>query len=484
MSKCVREIVRKILATDQHLDKKKVLRGVESAAKYGDLELLKILLKHPNADKSWIDAAVKSATIEGRLDVLIFIRENYLEPFKKELIVKPAVEHARCDIMEYMIKEKILSVGDFLGGCSTYSQKIAFDYIVDNFVKKYGNGPIDILTKVLLQNESWLDKTLEIPNLVFDERILENSTRQTWESDPIDILKVLKHPGAPITETLLCRAFANHSVTVDEAKSFFDRAPNLVPTVTLMDSVVHKDRAELFKYITARFCLPKDVYKCLSSAMGADEAMFDTILEKGNFNEALLKEAIDFTASNYQNRGKYLTKMLAKLKNFKVEPVILKSMDHLAHYSKPENRSKMQEDQVLDLLKFPGVDLAHQTQFFLRRACENGWNNIVNYLLESPKVIPSVMDNVCIRSASSQGHLDVVQKLLADPRVNPAAFNNHAIQCAVLGDHIEVIKALIADPRVNPAANDNYAYKKAKSQAVKDLLLQNELVKVVLAAKK
>jgi hypothetical protein len=484
LSKKLREIARKSLATNLHLDKKNVLLGVESAAKYGDMELLNILLQHPNADKSCVDNAAMSATKEGLLDVVIYLCGNFLD-LRKASIIRPAVLHNQYAIIEYMLKEKLLSVSDFLHGCSGCNQKTSFDYIVDNFAEKYDFGPVSILTEILLHNEDWLDKTLKVPNLVFDERIIEHKCRTSWESKEIDIMKILKHPRAPITETLLCMAFNTCRVTLADAKMFFDRAPNLAPTANIIHCTIHKDYMEVFEYVLTRPGASRDIYDSLRTALGADlEQIFDLILEKGDFNAKLLKEAIAFGAGSYQNRGKYLTKMLARAKNLEVEPFILQSMEHLAFYSKAEYRSKMQEDQTLDLLKYPGVDLTHQTQLFFRLACENGWINIVNYLLECPRVNPGVVDNICIRSAALSGHLDVVKKLLADPRVNPAAYNNHAIQCAVLGDNIEIVKLLIADPRVNPAANDNYAYKKAKSQAIRDLLLQNDIVKAKLAAKK
>ena len=50
-------------------------------------------------------------------------------------------------------------------------------------------------------------------------------------------------------------------------------------------------------------------------------------------------------------------------------------------------------------------------------SCCFGRLEIVQFLLQDPRVDPSVYENIGIRSASRNGHQAVVQALLKDPRV-------------------------------------------------------------------
>jgi hypothetical protein len=62
---------------------------------------------------------------------------------------------------------------------------------------------------------------------------------------------------------------------------------------------------------------------------------------------------------------------------------------------------------------------------------------IVNFLLQDPRIDPTVFDNFAVRVACENGHEKVVAMLLKDARVNPAAQNNYAVVAAVKNGHIE-----------------------------------------------
>ena len=86
----------------------------------------------------------------------------------------------------------------------------------------------------------------------------------------------------------------------------------------------------------------------------------------------------------------------------------------------------------------------------IRVASYNGHLEVVNRLLEDPRVDPSAHCNEAIRAASKRGHLGVVSRLLEDPRVDPLAQNYEAIQIASYGGHLGVVSRLLEDRRVNP----------------------------------
>ena len=84
----------------------------------------------------------------------------------------------------------------------------------------------------------------------------------------------------------------------------------------------------------------------------------------------------------------------------------------------------------------------------IKVAAIGGNMNIVNRLLEHPKVDPSVSNNYAIGMASSNNRLDVVNRLLEDPRVDPSDDDNFALRLATEFGHVDVINRLLQDPRV------------------------------------
>ena len=73
--------------------------------------------------------------------------------------------------------------------------------------------------------------------------------------------------------------------------------------------------------------------------------------------------------------------------------------------------------------------------------------DVVQLLLQDPRVDPAADNNYAIRWASTNGH----------PRVDPSAENNLAIRLASRQGDFDVIQLLLQDPRVHPSAADNHA---------------------------
>ena len=85
-----------------------------------------------------------------------------------------------------------------------------------------------------------------------------------------------------------------------------------------------------------------------------------------------------------------------------------------------------------------------------------------------------------IQEASKNGHIQVVERLLQDPRVDPSAGNNYAIRMASHRDHIHVVERLLQDPRVDPSAGDNQAYCHANPE-IANLLTKDIRVQICKA---
>ena len=120
------------------------------------------------------------------------------------------------------------------------------------------------------------------------------------------------------------------------------------------------------------------------------------------------------------------------------------------------------------------TDPTFDHQFMLRHACFYGKLDIVELLLQDPRVDPSVEDNTPIKFASQTGDTDMVKRLLQDPRVDPSADQQFALMAACKNDHTEIVKMLLQDPRINPSVDDQSLIRNACMYG------QTEIVRVLL----
>ena len=107
-----------------------------------------------------------------------------------------------------------------------------------------------------------------------------------------------------------------------------------------------------------------------------------------------------------------------------------------------------EEDPKMAKLFWPHVGFKDLDQRFKKimekhgYASENGHADVVDRLLEDPRVDPSARANYALRYASKNGHLDVVDRLLEDPRVDRSADNYAAIKWARKNNHPNVVERL------------------------------------------
>ena len=129
------------------------------------------------------------------------------------------------------------------------------------------------------------------------------------------------------------------------------------------------------------------------------------------------------------------------------------------------------------LLKY-GADPTTDMNSAIILASQGGHLEIVNRLLEDPRVDPSDTSNWSIILASASGHLEIVNRLLDwrprsavdwrpheagdDRRVDPSDQNNLAIIWASRRGRFAVVDRLLRDPRVDPRAQNNLATKLAQ----------------------
>jgi hypothetical protein len=131
------------------------------------------------------------------------------------------------------------------------------------------------------------------------------------------------------------------------------------------------------------------------------------------------------------------------------------------------------------LLQDPRVDPSVRANGAIRYASTVGYLSVVERLLQDPRVDPSASGNWPILQASQNGHLAVVDRLLQKSCVDPSVCNNYAIRHASGYGHLAVVDRLLQDSRVDPSADNNYAIRLASTcghLAVVDRLLQDPRV--------
>ncbi len=83
----------------------------------------------------------------------------------------------------------------------------------------------------------------------------------------------------------------------------------------------------------------------------------------------------------------------------------------------------------------------------LSLASNNGHNDVVNRLLDIPRVAANAAaaDNFVLRRAAQNGHISVVNRLLDIPQVqaNAAVADNFVLRCAARHGHISLVNRLI-----------------------------------------
>jgi hypothetical protein len=89
---------------------------------------------------------------------------------------------------------------------------------------------------------------------------------------------------------------------------------------------------------------------------------------------------------------------------------------------------------------------------------------------------PRIADNFAICWAAEFGHLDLLNLLLNDPRVDPSVENNYAFIDAVDNGHVAIVDRLLKDPRIDPSVDDHIGF------CIAVQLGYYELVKLLLAS--
>ncbi len=173
-------------------------------------------------------------------------------------------------------------------------------------------------------------------------------------------------------------------------------------------------------------------------------------------NDPLIKELIN------QKRIIYKTDIFLQQLAYRNDPII--------------NVVILNDVEMLDELLKRGYDPTNEDNYPIRLASEQGYLNIVNLLLQDPRVDPSASDNYALQFASANGHLGVINRLLEDSRVDPSASDNNAIQSASLNGHLSVVNRLLQESDVDPSDEYNRAIQLATNVHVIDRLLQDPRV--------
>jgi len=128
------------------------------------------------------------------------------------------------------------------------------------------------------------------------------------------------------------------------------------------------------------------------------------------------------------------------------------------------------------LIKFiiRNYDCNYSPNYVLRWSARYGNKEIVELLLNHPRVKPGHTNNQTIQWAVNANHKEIVELLLSDSRVDPSDNANLTFSYAVVKNNLEIVNLLLKDPRINPGDRSNKALKTAIKHGYE------EIVKILL----
>ncbi|KAJ3256487.1 hypothetical protein HK103_005485 [Boothiomyces macroporosus] len=114
--------------------------------------------------------------------------------------------------------------------------------------------------------------------------------------------------------------------------------------------------------------------------------------------------------------------------------------------------------EIVDLLMKDGrVDPSFPNDQPILIAAQKLNFRIVDLLLDDPRVDPSSHNNFLIAICSTYGKASLVERLMKDSRVSPSPGSTEALINAAKNGHLHIVKLLLADENVNPSAQANEA---------------------------
>ena len=100
----------------------------------------------------------------------------------------------------------------------------------------------------------------------------------------------------------------------------------------------------------------------------------------------------------------------------------------------------------LKLMESKGMTKGDDLRDSLIRASNNGYLNIVKYLIEEQGVDPHAYNDVSILWAVKNGHLNIVKYLIEEQGVDPQVRNNEALEIAKREKHYDIVSYLESLP--------------------------------------
>jgi len=101
------------------------------------------------------------------------------------------------------------------------------------------------------------------------------------------------------------------------------------------------------------------------------------------------------------------------------------------------------------------IDLRLYGSRALKNACREGWESVVQVLLKSMHVDPSIEHQMPLRLAVAKGQTAVVRRLLEHPSCNPGYNNNEIVLSAIDLGHEDIVTHLVRDSRVDISGHRN-----------------------------
>jgi ankyrin repeat protein len=194
----------------------------------------------------------------------------------------------------------------------------------------------------------------------------------------------------------------------------------------------------------------------------AKRGHYDTLrlLKENQFSLETLQQAYELCV---QHIHPFHGKIAFELVSYNISnPFANNSLNNAAKFGNP--------DLVEFLVNDPRVDISKDDFLAIRIAAKYGRPSCLKALINHPKAEPHALDNEAIRISSTNGHVKCVKLLLLNSKVSPEAKNNEAVISATRNGHFLIVLLLVNDKRVNVFDQNHRAFYEAYSRGHKEIV--------------
>lgn len=410
------------------------------------------------------NTAIRNAVIGNNIEVVKFLlRYKNIERGIENDLIEAAARYGRLEIIKLLLKDGRFNTSGYLNSPIRFAEERGYDDIVylllnqpevysklsEEEIKKYAKGIPLVKDMVKRMNEDNFIEDLKHEMALMLE--IEKS-----EVDIEMINKIIKSGNLPTERDLISAAAFGH---VELVKLFIEKY-KIDPTAFDNQAIriaANNNNIEVVEYLLGFEEVDpntKDGKAIKISAEKGHIKIVKLLLQDDRVDPSVESNYPIQMASFYGHVS--IVNML--LKHPKVDPsernnFAIRAAVEYGHVA------------IVNLLmKDERVDPSDNGNQAIKKASEKGYHNIVSLLLRDERVDPSVDRNVVINNTIDSGEIDLTKQLLKDKRIDPSDNYNYILNKILRDnkDEKELILQLLSDERVREKLSEKELLKITK----------------------